>query len=49
MDDAHALSNLNIIDFLGNFDIPIKFVPYHELPDIEHIDDILPCILLYEL
>ena len=49
MDDSHALSNLNIIDFLGNFDIPIKFVPYHELPNIEHIDDILPCILLYEL
>ena len=43
------LSNIDIEKKLASHEINIKFVPYHTLKFIKRIDDIIPCILLYEL
>ena len=43
------LSNTDIVDKLKKHNINIRFIPYHELKDVKKIDDLLPCILLYEL
>jgi hypothetical protein len=49
MNENQALSDKDIIQFLDKYDIPIKFIPYHQVPLADDIDDILPCICLYEL
>jgi len=43
------LSNIDIQNKLKKYDINIKFVPYKSLKNINSLEDILPCILLYQL
>lgn len=43
------LTNNDIIAKTAKYDLHIRFVLYHELKGIRSIDEILPCILLYEL
>lgn len=43
------LSNEDILKKLNNNGIEANFVQYHQLKNMETLDDVLPCILLYEL
>lgn len=43
------LSNIDIQKKLSAKGLDIQFIPYHILKHYEDINDILPCILLYEL
>lgn len=43
------LSNDDIMKILNKNGIDANFVQYHQLKNMEKIDDVLPCILLYEL
>jgi len=49
MSTAKPLSDKDIEKKLLKHKIIINFVPYHTLKTIKNINDILPCILLYEL
>lgn len=49
-DQVKALSNNEILSKLNiKYHLGIKFIPYHDLKEIQNIDEILPCILLMEL
>lgn len=43
------LSNKDITDKLKSHGIDVSFIQYHKLKQLEQLDDILPCVLLYEL
>lgn len=49
MSTVKPLSNIEIQEKLKRHRINIKFIPYHTLKTFTNIEDILPCILLYEL
>lgn len=49
MNAQQALNNEQITQFLNDYNIPIKFIPYHLIPFAKDIDEILPCVCLYEL
>lgn len=46
--DVKPLSNNEITEKLAKYGVNVRFIPYHILQYIEDIDQILPCILLYE-
>lgn len=43
------LSNEDIIKKLAKYGIPIRFILYKELKHLSSLEEILPCILLYQL
>lgn len=47
--EAQPLSNIELINKLKEYDINIKFVLYREIKSLDDLNDVLPCILLYEL
>lgn len=49
MDSDHPLSDKEIIAKLAKYGIDVNFIPYKSLKTLDVLDDILPCILLYEL
>ena len=50
MNQVKALSNIDILHKLNDkYHLNVTFVPYSELYQIESIENILPCILLFQL
>lgn len=43
------LTNKDLTRKLINYGINVKFIPYEDVKYIKNINDILPCILLYQL
>ena len=44
-----ALSNNDILAKLNKYNVPCQFVQYSDVKNVSHINQIIPCILLYEL
>ena len=47
--ETKPLSNIEITNKLEKYGINIKFIPYQDIKNVKKIDDLLPCILLYQL
>lgn len=47
--DVKALSNTDITNKLQLYGVNVNFLPYSEVKYVSNINDILPCILLYQL
>lgn len=48
-DEVIPLSNIEVIDKLKKYGHEVKYVPYNEIKYIEDINEILPCLILYQL
>lgn len=48
MTNVKPLSNIEIITKLDKYHVNVQFVPYHHIKMLKSIDQILPCVLLYE-
>lgn len=46
---VRPLNNVEITDKLARYGIKILFVPYSSLVEYQNLDEIMPCLLLYEL
>jgi hypothetical protein len=49
INSVKPLSNIDIIEKLKKHDVNINFIPYKDLKHLNNLDQIIPCILLYQL
>jgi hypothetical protein len=49
MSQIQPLSDLQVTEKLQRYGIFVKFIPYENLRYVSEIDDIIPCLLLYQL
>lgn len=48
MDNSVPLSNTEISNKLEKYGLDVEFVPYRQLKYVKSLNDIMPCILLYQ-
>lgn len=46
---VEPLSNIDIITKLKKHDLDVKFVAYKDLKNLNSLEEVIPCILLYQL